>query len=320
MNELLNDNLSKIVERLGKAERRLVLLETQDVPGNFTAGSVLFADSNGDADEDNADLFWNDTDNRLLVGRNTAGNGIGRLIVGGVDSDDLGPHVELLTAADDYPVIQMLAFTHDNNEISFDAYLNSALAWKSSDAGSNFQLRKNGDKFGIWYGAGVAQGSTITWTNALYVDSAGNVSIGGTAPVTACDVYAIDSSTNGDLTVLNLVRNSSAATPAANLSGSLVFGIDDATVNSQLAGSLKWQTVVATHASRTFRVVHSAADTALREYMRGEASGTAAKAGFLGAAAVTRPNVTGAKGGNAALGSLMTALANLGLVTDSTTA
>lgn len=34
----------------------------------------------------------------------------------------------------------------------------------------------------------------------------------------------------------------------------------------------------------------------------------------------TRPSVTGAKGGNAALGSLLTALANLGIVTDSTTA
>jgi hypothetical protein len=33
-----------------------------------------------------------------------------------------------------------------------------------------------------------------------------------------------------------------------------------------------------------------------------------------------KPTVTGAKGGNAALASLMTALAGFGLVTDSTTA
>lgn len=34
---------------------------------------------------------------------------------------------------------------------------------------------------------------------------------------------------------------------------------------------------------------------------------------------VATPDVTGAKGGNAALTSLLTALANLGIITDSTT-
>ena len=42
--------------------------------------------------------------------------------------------------------------------------------------------------------------------------------------------------------------------------------------------------------------------------------------GFLGASAITKPSVTGSRGGNAALASLLTALANLGLITDSTTA
>ncbi|GAA3384476.1 hypothetical protein [Streptomyces racemochromogenes] len=43
-------------------------------------------------------------------------------------------------------------------------------------------------------------------------------------------------------------------------------------------------------------------------------------AGFYGATAVTKPSVTGSRGGNAALASLLTALATLGLITDSTTA
>ncbi|MEU5111721.1 hypothetical protein AB0G64_09495 [Streptomyces longwoodensis] len=42
-------------------------------------------------------------------------------------------------------------------------------------------------------------------------------------------------------------------------------------------------------------------------------------AGFFGAAAAAKPTVTGAKGGNAALASLISALATLGLITDSTT-
>ncbi|MFD1657006.1 hypothetical protein ACFSL4_01830 [Streptomyces caeni] len=42
--------------------------------------------------------------------------------------------------------------------------------------------------------------------------------------------------------------------------------------------------------------------------------------GFYGATPAARPTVTGSRGGNAALASLLTALATLGLITDSTTA
>lgn len=48
--------------------------------------------------------------------------------------------------------------------------------------------------------------------------------------------------------------------------------------------------------------------------------GAANQAGFFGATPTGRPTAIGAKGGNAALASLLTALANLGLITDSTTA
>jgi len=46
---------------------------------------------------------------------------------------------------------------------------------------------------------------------------------------------------------------------------------------------------------------------------------TSTNLGFYGAGGVTKPNVTGSRGGNAALTSLCTALANLGLITNSTT-
>lgn len=41
--------------------------------------------------------------------------------------------------------------------------------------------------------------------------------------------------------------------------------------------------------------------------------------GFLGTAAITKPTITGSRGGNAALASLLTALENYGLITDSST-
>lgn len=48
--------------------------------------------------------------------------------------------------------------------------------------------------------------------------------------------------------------------------------------------------------------------------------GSGNKLGFHGATAVAKQTVTGAKGGNAALSSLITALATLGLITDGTSA
>lgn len=42
--------------------------------------------------------------------------------------------------------------------------------------------------------------------------------------------------------------------------------------------------------------------------------------GFNGTSPIAKPTVTGSRGGNAALASLLTALANYGLITDSTTA
>lgn len=57
-----------------------------------------------------------------------------------------------------------------------------------------------------------------------------------------------------------------------------------------------------------------------REGVRVESDGTQALLGFYGATAGAKPVITGSRGGNAALASLLSALAALGLLTDSTTA
>ena len=51
--------------------------------------------------------------------------------------------------------------------------------------------------------------------------------------------------------------------------------------------------------------------------LRIDHNGSAIEHGFFGANPVVKPTVTGSRGGNAALASLLTALANLGLITDS---
>lgn len=52
----------------------------------------------------------------------------------------------------------------------------------------------------------------------------------------------------------------------------------------------------------------------------GQFAHTGSKAGFFNTAPAVKPTVTGSRGGNAALASALTALASLGLITDSTTA
>jgi hypothetical protein len=109
---------------------------------------------------------------------------------------------------------------------------------------------------------------------------------------------------------------------AASQTGKLLelHGISSTSTERRL-GVLDAAFVVSTDASYTGRVTISATDfAATREGIRLDANGSAAALGFFGAAAVTKPTITGAKGGNVALTNLLTALANLGLITDSTSA
>jgi hypothetical protein len=81
----------------------------------------------------------------------------------------------------------------------------------------------------------------------------------------------------------------------------------------------EWAT--STDASRKGRFYLCSSDAAGdREVLRGESDGSNPMIGFLGASAVTRPTISGSRGGNAALGDLLSDLATLGLITDSTTA
>ena len=63
----------------------------------------------------------------------------------------------------------------------------------------------------------------------------------------------------------------------------------------------------------TFKIADSGTTTA-------KALGVTGNVGFFNTTPTTKPTVTGSLGGNAALSSLVTALTNLGLITNSTTA
>lgn len=93
--------------------------------------------------------------------------------------------------------------------------------------------------------------------------------------------------TNATALVLNLDHLSSG-TPAAGFGSVAQFTLKSSTTGSQNVFSITNTWVVATHASRTARTIFSIYDTAAREALRLEASGTAPMIGFLGAAAVVQ--------------------------------
>ena len=67
----------------GTVTGQVVAATTRFESPGYTAGSVLFADGTAIA-QDNANLFWNDTTNHLLIGTNSDTNGI--LTIGGTRS------------------------------------------------------------------------------------------------------------------------------------------------------------------------------------------------------------------------------------------
>ncbi len=136
------------------------------------------------------------------------------LTLGGADSSGaLGPHLRCTTDADLYPELQILAFTHDNIAINFDSYFDTA--WRSSDAGSNFQIRKLNDKVYFRGDSGITAGNNIAWNDILTIDLAtSGVSIGNAAPTTSAILTL--TSTTGALLLPRMTTTQRNALTGAN--------------------------------------------------------------------------------------------------------
>lgn len=99
----------------------------------------------------------------------------------------------------------------------------------------------------------------------------------------------------------------------------IAFLEDSSTAVRDLA-EIRREWATSTDASRAGRLQLGAYSTStFQEGVRVEANSGGVRLGFFGGAAAAKPTVTGSRGGNAALASLLTALASLGLITDGTT-
>lgn len=64
----ISTKIGELQSSINGLAKRLQTLETQDKVGNFTAGSVLFASTDGSVTQDNSNFYWDDTNNRLGLG------------------------------------------------------------------------------------------------------------------------------------------------------------------------------------------------------------------------------------------------------------
>jgi hypothetical protein len=147
--------------------------------------------------------------------------------------------------------------------------------------------------------------SAGTYAERFTVRASGLVGMGQPSPTANLHVLATDAVTNTYTTVLKLGHNTTG-TPLASYGTMMQFDLQDSTTINKTAAQSYVLWVVPTDASQTARRIEYIWDTAAREFMRAEASGSAAMIGFLGAAAIVRPSSTT---------DLRAALINLGLYT-----
>lgn len=156
--------------------------------------------------------------------------------------------------------------------------------------------------------------------------SSGNVFLGvGTAP-RVLNIQQGTASVAPKLKATGSATNINAAVEGKG-NGVVLLGNDNgygAQVSAGTASTVNRVELVGSVSGTAVRINPAGDDTNIRQDVQGKGTGgvriepTSGRVGFMGATPIQRPTVTGSRGGNAALASLLTELANLGLITDST--
>jgi hypothetical protein len=162
--------------------------------------------------------------------------------------------------------------------------------------------------------------SSTQSANLLRINQSGTTALLTFSPGGLLTQTVRDALTNTTAQGLTIDHNTSG-TPAAGFGTDIFVQAKSDTTITCNQGIIRFSWVDATHATRKARVTHLACDaTSNREAFRIESNGSAGMIGFLGAAAVARQTISGSRANTEqALKDLLTALATLGLITDSTT-
>lgn len=127
-----------------------------------------------------------------------------RLTLNANDKSQRGPHVAILTQNDNYPLVHMRNWSHDDIQHSFDTYFNGT-NWISSDSNANFRLSKKSGRLMFFTACNLTPGSTINETSfrpAFTVNSNSFISIGTSNAINRITVNAEDQSMLGPHTII----------------------------------------------------------------------------------------------------------------------
>ena len=174
------------------------------------------------------------------------GVGGGIVAIEGADSNGTtGPHVQFTTAADDYPVMEILNFSHDFSGFLFDCYHNGT-NFSSSDVGSNFAIFKAGDALTFGVNTGDIPGAAFpSFAAILSIAASGDISVNANDITSVGNCYGGDGMDVGISGGEKLTFNSAGTIV---LSGAHVY-LGDTAGNNVVAGN---QAALATNATDGF--------------------------------------------------------------------
>lgn len=121
-----------------------------------------------------------------------------KLTLYGPASASNGPHIATISTADTYPLFQLLSWSHNSIFMTFDGYYDST-AWRASHA-TSYQIGKSNNNLNISYSTGATPGQITSFSNAITINSQGNVGINTSSPTTSLTV-------NGDITTNKIISN-----------------------------------------------------------------------------------------------------------------
>lgn len=266
---------------------------------SFNSGSILFAGMGGALFEDNNKLFWDDTNKKIGIGTaspNDYGsrmtvyddNSAGGMSVAGV----LNPSFSLYVGT----TKRGISGVATSSNAFFSGANANDLVIRAETAGAKIHL-------------GIESGLP-----SLTIDT-GKIGLNVTAPTKSIAL-------NGDTAkTIGMERHTVANTQGNALTIQAGSAAESST--NKPGGALYLRPGVSTGTGTGFLVLQGilsgpsgTADNAYTNMIMVQGD----KLGLYGASPVAKPTVSGAKGSNAALGSLLTALASMGLITDSSTA